>query len=167
MGPGFRWTVVLSPDELQGLNWIKKMTPKDARVQVEPEVRGRDTWAYVPAFAERRMSGGISLGMVPLAKYEEVSARIKKEIYQSTSPHDAYERSRAFCIDYLVIGEPERAAYAKLQPMLDQAPHLFAPAFRNNVLTVFAISQDGTWPGCDGVRRNLLPHDPADSSKLQ
>jgi hypothetical protein len=113
------------------------------------------------------MSGGISLGMVPLAKYEEVSARIKKEIYQSTSPHDAYERSRAFCIDYLVIGEPERAAYAKLQPMLDQAPHLFAPAFRNNVLTVYAISQDGTWPGCDGVRRNLLSRDPADSSKLQ
>jgi hypothetical protein len=150
MGPGFRWTVVLSPDELQGLNWIKKMTPKDARVQVEPEVRGRDTWAYVPAFAERRMYGGISLGMVPLAKYEEVSARIRKEIYQSTSAHDAYERSRAFCIDYLVIGEPERAKYAKLQSMLDQSPHLFAPAFRNSALTVYAVSHDGNRPGCDG-----------------
>src|SRR5207342_2436626 len=38
MGPGFRWTVVLSPDEIKGLEWIKRETPQVARVQVEANV---------------------------------------------------------------------------------------------------------------------------------
>src|SRR5207247_10174419 len=71
--PGFRWTVLLSPDEVKALDWIKQSTPKDARVQIEPDVRGRDTWAYMPAFAERRMAAGLPIGMIPLAKYEKAS----------------------------------------------------------------------------------------------
>jgi hypothetical protein len=143
MGPGFRWTVLLSPAEIVGLDWIKKFTPKDARVQVEPDVRSRDTWAYVPAFAERRMAGGVPLGMVPLAKYENVTARIKKEVYQSTSAREAYDRSLDLCIDYLVIGGPERAAYPTLQPLIDGNPYLFQPAFRNDAMAVYAVS--GSW----------------------
>jgi hypothetical protein len=148
MGPGFRWTVILGREELEGLDWIKRETPQAARVQVEPDVRRRDTWAYVPAFAERRMVGGVPLGLVPLAKYDEVSARIKKEIYESTSAQDAYEGSRDLCIDYLVIGQPERTAYTTLEPLLDQSPHLFTPKFRNHVLTIYAVLPEHDRPGC-------------------
>jgi hypothetical protein len=139
MGPGFRWTVILSPGEVEALTWIRRATPQDARVQVDPDVRGRDTWAYVTAFAERRMAGGIPLGMVPLAKYERVSAELKHEIYESTSAHDTYRRASDLCIDYLVVGEPERTAYPQLQRVLDQSPDLFKPAFRNDALAIYQV----------------------------
>ena len=147
MGPGFRWTVVLSPAEMKGLDWIKRETPPVARVQVEPYVRDRDAY-YVTAFAERRTAGGLPTGMIPLAKYEEVSARIRTEVYQSSSARDAHDRALGLCIDYLVVGQPERTAYPTLQPLLDESPFLFQPAFRNDALAIYAVS--GSWerPEC-------------------
>src|SRR5262245_10944021 len=44
-GPSFRWTLVLTPEETQGLEWIRTSTPPDAIVQVEPSVRDTNTWA--------------------------------------------------------------------------------------------------------------------------
>lgn len=146
-GPGFRWTVLLSPDEVKALDWIKQSTPKDARVQVEPDVRGRDTWAYMPAFAERRMAAGLPIGMIPLAKYEKASGDIK-QVYLSASADDAHTRALTLCIDYLVVGPPERAAYPKLQPLLDASPQLFAPAFHNDALSVYAVSGSWNREGC-------------------
>src|SRR5262249_53572388 len=107
-GPGFRWTVILSPDEVKALDWIKQWTPKDARVQVEPEVRGRDTWAYVPAFAERRMAAGLPIGMIPVAKYEKASAEMTR-LYRSASAADAHDLAMSHCVDYVIVGPPERA----------------------------------------------------------
>ena len=146
-GPGFRWTVVLSPDEVKALDWIRQSTPRDARVQVEPRVRGRDTWAYVPAFAERRMSAGLPIGMIPLAKYEKASGEIA-QLFQSTTAADAYAGALAHCIDYLVVGPPERRAYPALQPLLDANPQLFAPTFRNDAIGVYAVSGSWQHEGC-------------------
>jgi hypothetical protein len=145
--PGFRWTVLLSPDEVQGLDWIRQWTPMTARVQVEPNVRGRDTWAYVPAFAERRMSAGLPISMVPLAKYESASERIRA-VYTSTTARQAYQHSLTECIDYLVIGPPERAAYPGLQSLIDASPYLFNPAFRNGALAIYAVSPGPTTSRC-------------------
>src|SRR5262249_33945170 len=117
-GPGFRWTVILSPDEGKALEWIRRSTPKDARLQVDADTGGRDTWAYMPAFAERRMAYGLPIGMIPLAKYEKATSEVK-HLYQSGSADAAYQRALAMCIDYLAIGAPERTAYPTLQPMLD------------------------------------------------
>lgn len=146
-GPGFRWTVLLSPGEVQGLDWIKQWTARKARVQVEPNVRGRDTWAYLPAFAERRMSAGLPISMIPLTKYEKASEQIRG-LYQSTTARHAYELAMAHCIDYLVIGEPERVAYPRLQPLLDASPDLFVRAFRNDALAVYAVSWDRGRSSC-------------------
>ena len=73
MGPGFRYTMVLSPDEWEGLTWLRDHTAPNATVQVDPFARNPDTWAYIPAFAERRMPVGLPISMVPLHKYEEGS----------------------------------------------------------------------------------------------
>ncbi len=149
LGPGFRWTVLLSPDEVKGLTWIKEHTPLKALVQVEPAVRGRDTWAFVPAFAERRMSAGLPISMIPLGKYEKASEEIR-QLYQSTSAIDAYNRSVGRCIDYLVIGQPERApnAYPHLQTLIEASTGLFAPAFRNDALAIYFVLRDRSRPGC-------------------
>ena len=140
-GPGFRWTVLVTPAELEGLEWIKRGTFKTARVQVEPVVRGRDTWAFIPAFAERRMSTGLPLSMIPLAKYEQANDRIR-QLYESTSAEAAYEGALGHCIDYLVIGPPERAKYPQLEPLLDGHRDRFVPAFRNGTLTVYYVPRD-------------------------
>ncbi len=148
-GAGFRLTVLLTPAELEALEWIKRFTPLDALVQVEPNVRGRDTWAYVPAFAERRMSAGLPIGMIPLAKYEAASSRIR-EVYTATSAPDVRRLALEQCIDYLVIGPPEREGYPQLQPLLDATPQDFTPAFKNDEMAIYAL------PHCDarGSARN-------------
>jgi hypothetical protein len=143
MGPGFRWTVVLTPPELEAFEWIKRSTLPDARVQIEPYVRERDAY-YVTAFAERRMGGGLPTGLIPLAKYQAVSGGIR-QMYQASTAADVYARAEGLCIDYLVIGPPERAAYPALQPLVDASPHLFRPAFRNDTIAIYAVSR--TVPG--------------------
>ena len=47
-GPGFRWTVVLDPEQQQALAWIRRVTPRDAVVQMEPVSRDRDDWSLIP-----------------------------------------------------------------------------------------------------------------------
>jgi hypothetical protein len=146
-GPGFRWTVLVTPGEREGLEWIKNGTFRSARVQVEPVERGRDTWAYIPAFAERRMATGLPLSMIPLAKYEKANEEIRK-LYQSTSADAAYEAAASHCIDYLVIGPPERSKYPQFEPLLDAHKSQFVPAFRNGTLTVYYVPRDRGQPGC-------------------
>jgi hypothetical protein len=146
-GPAYRWTVLLTPGELEGLDWLRTWTFKSARVQVEPIVRSNDTWAYIPAWAERRMSSGFPLSMIPLSKYRAANERIKK-LYQSKTIEDAHALAVGQCIDYLVIGPPEREAYPQLEPLLDQHRDLFVPAFRNGTLTVYYVPRERGQAAC-------------------
>jgi uncharacterized membrane protein len=139
MGPGFHWTVVLSPDEEEAFEWIKRHTPPNALVQVEPATRGRETWSYIPTFAERRMSAGLPISMIPLQKYEQASARIT-QLYKSTNAELAHELAAGACIDYLVVAPAERARYPAFQGLLDANPEYFAPVFRNGGVGIYAVT---------------------------
>jgi hypothetical protein len=139
MAPGFHWTVVLTPDEQEALQWIRRRTPASALVQVEPKVRGRETWSYIPTFAERRMAAGLPISMIPLEKYESASARIK-QIYQSGSAVQAHALAARECIDYLVVAAPERNAYPAFEPLLDANPEFFPPAFKNGSVSIYAVT---------------------------
>jgi len=150
MGPGFRWTVVLTPPELEALAWLRHSTLPASRVQIEPFSRERDAY-YVTAFAERRMAGGLPTGLVPLAKYQAVSERIK-QIYSATDASDAFQKAAGLCVDYLIVGEPERRAHPAFQAVVDGAPHLFQPAFRNDAIAVYAVSNSGEGASCRPAR---------------
>jgi hypothetical protein len=141
MGPGFRWTLVVSNEELAALDWIKRFTPPDALVQVEPAVRGRETWAYIPAFAERRMSAGLPISMVPVDKYVAASAKVT-ELYRMIDARAAFARARELGIDYLVIAPQERAAFPRFEALCDGHPELFRPVFRNQEMAVYFIERD-------------------------
>ncbi len=140
-GPGFRWTLVVSNDELAALEWIKRFTPADALVQVEPHVRQNDTWAYVPAFAERRMSAGIPISMVPLDKYLKASERVRS-LYAAPDAATASKLAVELRVDYLVVGPPERAAFPRIESLCDAHPELFRPVFRNREMTVYFVERD-------------------------
>ena len=93
------------------------------------------------------MASGLPLSMIPLAKYEKANEEIRR-LYQSTSADDAYAEATRHCIDYLVIGPPERNKYPQLEALLDAQQSHFVPAFRNGTLTVYYVPRDRGQPGC-------------------
>jgi hypothetical protein len=134
----YSWTLILSPDEVAALSWIRTWTAPEAIVQVEPHTREGRRWADVPAFAERRMSAGLPISMVPLKRYEDASARIEA-LYKETDPEAAFRQAARLGIDYLIVGPPERAAFPDFEPTLRSRPSRFREAFRSGEVSVFML----------------------------
>lgn len=138
-GPGFHWTLVLTPDEQEALSWIRRATPPDARVQVEPTVRGSESWAYIPAFAERRMAAGLPISMVPFKPYQDASERIRR-VYRAADAATLQNDARRQQIDYVVVAPPERAAYPHAEQVLLSDPIRFTPVFGNASVRIFHVN---------------------------
>ena len=125
----FHWTVVVTPAEQEALDWIRLHTPEDAVVQMEPTVRGRESWTLIPTFAERRMATGIALPLLPVPAYAELNPRVRR-IYETADADWAHETARNIGIDYLYVDRIERAAYPNVAKF-DAHPEFFDPVFRN------------------------------------
>ncbi|HQZ39465.1 MAG TPA: hypothetical protein PLH72_10540, partial [Vicinamibacterales bacterium] len=138
MGPGFPWTLILSPEEQEAFAWIKTHTPADAVFQVDPLQRDSQSWAYVPAFAERRMGVGLPISMVPLRKYEEGSRRASW-IFETGSASTAHSLAARNGIQYLLLGEPERKEHPLAEARFSGAPDLFEPVFHNRAVSIFRV----------------------------
>ena len=138
-GPSFRWTLVITHAELAVLNWIKANTPPDAIVQVDPTARDADTWAYVPAFAERRMAIGLPISMIPRGKYVHGSNEMHA-IFAASTPREAHERAVRFGIDYLLVGPPELKACPDVDLRLETGPQYFTRVVRTRSVFVFRVN---------------------------
>jgi hypothetical protein len=142
MGPGFRWTLLLTPDELEAFAWIRTHTSSSAVFQVDPWARHSETWAYLPAFAERRMAIGLPISMIPLAKYEQGS-RLMRDMFSMSEAAGTYELATKFRINYLLTGPPERFAHPGLQTRLDERADLFPLLFRNGTISIYGVASAG------------------------
>jgi uncharacterized membrane protein len=140
LAAGFPWTLVLGHDEVNALHWIATQTPPDARVQVDALARDPGTWAYIPAFAERRMSGGLPISMIPLRPYEEISRRVRR-LYEATDAASAFQQAQALQIDVLVVGNEENTRHPNFRAMIDQNPQVFPPLYRTRNITLYATSE--------------------------
>ena len=58
-------------------------------------VATRRRWAYLPAFAERRMAIGLPISMVPLAKYQQGSEAIRHDVRRAAARRLRARRPRA------------------------------------------------------------------------
>ncbi len=134
----YSWTLVLTHDEVAALAWIRGSTPPDAVVQFEPHARVGRRWADVPAFAERRLSAGLPISMVPLTKYEAASRKVM-ELYQERDPDAAFTRAAHLGIDYLLVGPPERKMFPDFEATLRSRPSRFREAFRSGDVSVFML----------------------------
>ena len=85
---------------------MRRATPALAIVQAEPIVRGRDQWSLIPSFAERRMSAGLPISLLPTPEYMARAARVR-EIFRSRSIDDAHA-DRARAEDRLPVGGRDR-----------------------------------------------------------
>lgn len=139
-GPGFPWTLHITADEAAALDWLRTETDPQAVVQVDPIARGAATWAYVPAFAERRMAAGLPISMIPVAGYERATQRVVR-LFASATALDAAIECRRFQIDYVFIGPPERARHPGIESVLD-APGVFDKVLQNDTVTLYRF-RDG------------------------
>ncbi len=142
-GPGFNWTEIITPDELQALAWIKTYTPPDALVQPDP-IRGADrgesgTWAYMPAFGERRMTAGMPISMIPIRKYQEASARVE-QVFRTGEIERAYRIATDLNLQYLYVGPEENRVYPGVRERFDRAPFWFKPVFKNESVAVYRVT---------------------------
>jgi hypothetical protein len=110
LGPGFRWTVPVTAAQQAAFGWVQSHLPEDAIVQMEPILRGRDHWSLIPSFAQRRMSAGLPISLLPKPEYMEGSIEVQR-IYSTAHAAEARDLAKARGIQYLYIDEDDRTAY--------------------------------------------------------
>ena len=140
-GPNFPWTLIISPAERDALNWLKRATPPDTRVQFEPNARGNGHWAFIPAFAERRMAAGLPVAMIPFRKFQEASDSVRTGIFQAATAADAHTMAAFMGIDYLMVGEAERKHYRPAIAAIAERPDLFPQVFQNEAVTIYGVNR--------------------------
>jgi hypothetical protein len=138
-GPAFPWTLVVTPQERQALEWIRTSTPSDALVQAEPHARGATHWAFISAFAERRSVAGLPPSMIPMRPYQQATDEVALGIFEARSAPEAHEIARGLGIRYLVIGRPERRDHRAGVHVIASRPDLFPTAFRNDEVTIVKV----------------------------
>ncbi|MGI8617932.1 MAG: hypothetical protein ACR2L6_02440 [Gemmatimonadaceae bacterium] len=137
-GPGFKWTLWVTPDQQQAFTWIQKNTPADAIVQMEPVVRGREHWTLIPSFAGRRMAAGLPISLLPLPAYPERSG-IVKQIFETLDPVEASALARRLRLDFLYVDQDDVGAYPAGTAKFDISPQHFAQVFRNGSVRVYRV----------------------------
>lgn len=132
MGPGFRWTVTVTPDEQEAHRWMRTQTPSDAIVQMDPIAHGRETWSQLPTFAGRRMAAARPISLMDVPDYAERSKKVHR-IYADRNAETAVLIARELGIDYVFIGPAEQqantaAALSKFAKREDLFREVFANA---------------------------------------
>lgn len=140
--PAGPWTLRLTPDDLQVFDWLKHNTEPDALVQIDPVPRDPASWAYLPAFGERRMAAGLPISMIPLAKYQDASHAIRA-IFDEP-PLLAYERAARAGIGYIIVGPPERAAHDGVEARFDSLPEVMPRVFSNGTIAIYQVKRAAT-----------------------
>lgn len=137
-GPGFRWTLWVTPDQQRAFEWIRTHTGPSDIVQMEPMVRGREHWTLIPSFAGRRMAAGLPISLLPLPEYEERSERVR-EVFASRDAADAVAIARRLRLDYLYVDTLDMTAYPAGVQKFDTNPALFEPVYANLSVRVYRV----------------------------
>jgi hypothetical protein len=138
-GPGFHWTIALSPDEQSALRWLERATPRDAIVQMELTTRGRDTWTLLPTFARRRMAAGLPISLIPTPEQQRKADEVR-QLFATTDAEAAWEIATGLGIDYVYLDRVERGAFPEAAlAKFDRSPERFTPAFSNDEVRIFAV----------------------------
>jgi hypothetical protein len=140
MGPGFRWTITLTPEEQEAYRWLRTQTPATALVEMDPVAHGRETWSQLPTFAWRRMAAGKPISLMAVPDYE-LRSRLAHAIYADESPEAAARIARQLGITYLFIGpDEERANPHEAVTKFDRRPDLFRLVFSNSRTRIYEIA---------------------------
>ncbi|MBI2833567.1 MAG: hypothetical protein HYX76_03965, partial [Acidobacteria bacterium] len=144
MGPGFHWTIVITPQEQTALDWIRRHTDPRAIVQMEPIVRGRETWTLIPSFAERRMAAGLPISLLNVPEYRSRSESVRS-MYDTRDGAAAWRTARELGIDYVYADHVEREAYPEdALAKFDSSPQYFTRIFQTGEVRIWQVRKDQT-----------------------
>jgi hypothetical protein len=138
VGPGFRWTVAITREQREALAWVRATTRRNAVVQMEPTVRGRETWTLIPSFAERRMSAGLPISLLASDEYETRSL-IVRTLYETPDPELAWSIALDLGIDYVYVDRVEREHFPEADAKFERRRDLFAPVFANPEVRIYWV----------------------------
>ena len=136
-GPGFRWTLPVTPAQQEAFSWIRSQLPQTATVQMEPMLRGREHWSLIPTFAERRMTAGLPISLLPMPEYDSASAEVQR-LYRTADPREAALLARGRGIDYLYVDNEDRAAYPEGAAKFDGNVY-FERVYENSQVVIFKV----------------------------
>ena len=137
-GPGFRWTLWVTPAQQDAFRWIRANTPQDAVVQMEPMLRGREHWSLIPTFAGRRMAAGLPISLLPLPEYDERSSMVRT-LFATADLDEASRIAYRLRIDYLYVELEDIAAYGEGVAKFAENPDRFERVFSNDEVRVYRI----------------------------
>ena len=137
MGVTFHWTMRITRAEEEALAWLRRTTPATAIVQMEPNVRERESWSLIPSFAQRRMAAGLPISLLDVPEYHEKTERVRS-MYATTNAQEAWNIARSLHIDYVYIDSVERGGYSAGMAKFEDRQY-FAPAFRNAEVSVYRV----------------------------
>jgi hypothetical protein len=141
MSPGgFPWTVHISPDDQAAADWIHTFVGMEATVQTDALTRARYTWAFIPAFARRRMGVGNGIFTLNPGRYEADLNRVYNA-YRRLPPQEAHDLFRELRVDYLYVGDVERTRHGESVKKFADHPYWFEPVYRKGTVEIFKIAK--------------------------
>lgn len=141
MSPGnFPWTLHISPDDQAAVQWIQRFVAPDATVQTDAEPRERNAWAFVPAFARRRMATGNGIFTLNPSRYAKNLNEIHLAFSTSTAD-SAHAYFRRLGVNYIYVGDVERAADAEGIRKFAAHPERFEPVYKRGSVEIFKIAK--------------------------
>ena len=135
---GFPWTIMINPDDQAATAWIRENVPVDATVQTDAVARARNTWAFVTAFAGRRMATGMGIFELNPSRFEPAVNRIR-EVFTTADARHAYTLARQFEIDYVYVGDVERQADQPGVAKFEHSPDQFELVFRQGTVAIVKV----------------------------
>jgi hypothetical protein len=139
MNPGrFPWTVHISPDDNAAANWIHATLPADATVQTDALPRERYTWAFITAFARRRMAVGNGLFTLNPDRYTPAMTAVH-EAFSASTAVAAHASLVNLGVDYLYVGDLERRVNGDHVEKFSQNPRLFEPVYWHGTVAIYKV----------------------------
>ena len=137
-GPGFRWTLLVSPAQQDAFRWVRENLPEDATLQMEPMLRAREHWSLIPTFAQRRMTTGLPISLLPMPEYERASSEVER-LFQTADAREAWYVARGRGIDFLYVDRDDRAAYPDGVAKFATFPY-FELVFENSEVSIYQVT---------------------------
>lgn len=137
--PGnFPWTLHISRDDQAAAAWIHAILPTDATVQTDALPRDRNTWAFITAFARRRMATGNGLFTLNPTRYIPNLNEIH-EAFARATPEAAHASLARLGVDYVYVGDVERQVNGEQVLKFALNPRLFEAVYWRGSVEIYRV----------------------------
>ena len=141
---GFPWTMRISHDDQAAIEWVRSSVAADAHVQTDgsASARARTEWAFVTAFLGRRMGVGSGIFELNPLRFDPMLDEIHAA-YSTADARYASDVFRRYDVDFVYVGDVERAKDAPGIAKFAAHPDLFPRVFAHGSAEIFAVRVPG------------------------